>query len=208
MNNIKSTHTVGVTAESNKNNDNKTVGGSMMTRQQRRKMERKMKKQNHINTKVEVDVYGFTVSDQHTIGKYGIAPIATEESKIEKGRKSTNPVYLTEMVLKVDNSGDESLCVVGVVHNLKEGLSDEKVMFDLVFSVLGIGMEEWELRYPGTLTDSTRIKPLEGFGVELEPSVLHNLNEVLSELVEVNTRILEKAIISGLCNHSEFRKTG
>lgn len=180
----------------------------MMTRKQRRKMERNMKKQNHTNTIVEVDVYGFTVSDQRTIEKHGIVPIATEESKIEKGQKSTNPVYLTEMILKVDNSGDESLCVVGIVHNLEDGINDENVMLDLVYIVLGIVMEGWEIRYPGTLTESSRIKPLEGYGKEMEQSVLQNLNEVLTDLVAVNTRILEKAIINDFGTHSEYRKTG
>jgi hypothetical protein len=205
MNKIINTLSVGVTTESNKNNNNRTVGGSKMTRKQRRKMEREMKKQRSHNQQKSVEIYGFTLCDLRTMEKYDVAPIGINTGVELDG---SNSVYMTELFVHLENDTEESICLLNVVHNREEGMYDEEMMEFFLFFTLKKVMDDQESPILEILNRETRLTMLVGLGFELESLEMENLYELLARQVLVNKEVLTSVENEVLTLLGEYGKTG
>jgi hypothetical protein len=187
MKNSKTTLSVGLKTDTNRN-QNPNNGESKMTRQQRRKMERDMKKGNNQRISSEKredsEIYGglgFSITDLNTVETYGVITKGFNLSKVQYSQRENLSIYENMFLVDVENNGISSPCIVRVIHNTEEGLYDEEVMRDMLKSTLSSYINSPKNTCRNTLNNRTRFTLVMGLGSELDSSVLEVLNEYLSE---------------------------
>ena len=178
-----------------------------MTRQQRRKMEREQKKGNNrqpSSEKQEIIKHrglGFTICDLETIETYDVIPKGLNPSIINDTLRKSMSVYQNTFLLDVENNGVSSPCVIGIIHNVEEGMYDEEVMNDLLISVLRPFISSPNNNCRKTLNHNTRFRTVLCLGMELDSSVLDGLSEYLENSVVDDVEFLKSTIM-------EFGQTG
>jgi len=190
------------------NNNNPNNGDIKMTRQQRRKMEREMKKMNNKRSSSGTpkgtllnSVLGFSITDFNTMNTYGSVPRLDNHSVIIRTQIKSSPVYQSILLMDVENNGVSSPSIVRLIHNVEKGMFDEKVVEELLYSVLSSYINSPNNSTKKTLNNQTRFTPQMNVSSELDPSVLEMFSEYLNKSSIEDVETLTSMI-------TEFRKTG
>ena len=159
-----------------------------MTRQERRKMERELKKRNgtqFIQDTNDESEYkgglGFIIYDLNTLKTYDSIPRGVNPYGVEYTKLNSKSIYQTTFIVDVENDGLSSPCITHIIHNID---LDEVVMKDLFFSVLGDYINSPLNKCVRTLNTNTRFSIIMGIEFDLDSSLLDTLVEYLCELSE------------------------
>jgi len=174
-----------------------------MTRQQRRKMERDMKKKkNNMSVESLPTVYSWTVTDLETMRKY-----KTGHSVINGGLKnhfenkySQNKVYQTTVLVDFEEKGMVSPGIVQIVHDSESDTIPTLNPDDLVMMVLTQTLYSGKVNKI-SISKDTKVSCTVGYSSHLNYPLFERPQQYMSELIRTDCKTLMEMV-------SEFKKVG